>query len=168
MKSVGKVDDEGGQRLTSSTSTQVEELAQKYTTKFFMGEIDNRRVKEAAAMVPDVSPKELQATLKQLLDNASIEEVHAFYASLFYIFLTSGDPKATVESIRSLKFLVVMKDIIRKGNSTDPNIMKTRDIVSNWLQKGSNTYRITSREPTKAGYRKAIYFYFILSVTNNR
>ena len=168
MKSVGKVDEEGGQRLTSSTTTQVEEYAQMYTTKFFMSEIDMRRVKEAASMVPDVSPKELQATLKQLLDNASIEEVHDFYASLFYIFLTCGDPKADVNAIQSLKFFVVMKDIIRKGNSTDVNIKKTRDIVSNWLQKGSNTYRVTSREPTKSGYRKAVYYYFILSVTNNR
>ena len=102
------------------------------------------------------------------MNNAAPSEVQEFYSSLFYLYLSSGDSKATAESVRSLKFLAVMKDTIKKGNSNNVNIVKMREIMDKWLQQGSNTFRVTKREGTQNSYRKAVFFYFILCVTNTR
>lgn len=161
------LDDTGVQRLDTSTTASVETYAQKYTSKFFMENINSARVKQAATLAKDVSVKELEATLHYVHEEVTTDQLHDFYTSMFYIYLTLDDPRATVESIRSLKFLALMKDVIKKGNSTDKNIVKTRAYMDEWLMKGSNTFRLTTREGTQTSYRKAVFFYFILLVTNN-
>ena len=62
----------------------------------------------------------------------------------------------------------MMKDMIVKGNSTNKNIIKIRELMSDWLDHGSNTFRVTTRPGTKTSYQKAVYYYFILSVTSNK
>ncbi len=162
------VDDLGNTRLSSSITTQVETLANEYTTKFFMNEVDLSLVKQAAVIGKGVSVKELKSSLDTIITKASVEDLHDFYASLFYIFLTSPEGNGDVRAIHSLKFLAVMRNIIKKGQSNDGNIVKTRELMDKWLEEGSNTFRVTTREGTKSGYRRAIYFYFILAVTNKR
>jgi hypothetical protein len=80
--------------------------------------------------------------------------------------LTLDDPKANEDSITSMKFVALMRDVIKKGNSIDKNVSTIISYTNKWLEQGSNTFRLTSREGTKTNYRKAVYNYFILSVTN--
>ena len=161
------LDGTGAQRLDTSTIASVETYAQKYTSKFFMESVNTARVKQAATLAKEVSVRELDSTLNYVHEEVTTDELHDFYTSVFYIYLTLEDPRATVESIRSLKFLALMKDVIKKGNSTDKNIVKVRSYMDAWLMKGSNTFRLTTREGTQTSYRKAVFFYFILLVTNN-
>lgn len=168
LKGTPFMEDNETQRLSSSVTSQVEELANHYTTEFFMGKTNQPILKQAAIFAKDVSVKELKSTIDTIINNSSVTEVRDFYASLFYIFLTSSDHNIDVKAIHSLKFLVVMKNIINKGTSNDKNIMKTRQIMDKWLKEGSNTFRITTRPGTKSSYRKAIYYYFILTITNTQ
>lgn len=160
-------DDNGDQRMDNSVMSTVESLSQKYTSDFFMSSINLTRVKQASKLAKETSWKELLTTLEYVKNNVSTDDVHDFYASLFYTYLNLDDPRANVNTIRSLKFLAAMMDIIRKGNSQDKNIVKIRSYMDDWLQHGSNTFRISQRDATKISYRKGIYFYFILCVTNN-
>lgn len=162
------LNDEGDTRLDESVSAEVESLAQKYTSDFFMSDLNIKRLQTAATLAKDVSVKELKATIEHVMTNVNPAQVKTFYASLFYLYLTSGDSKATADSVQSLKFLAVMKDVIKKGNSNNVNIVKMRELMDSWLQQGSNTFRVTHREGTQNSYRKAVYFYFILCVTNRR
>ena len=168
LKSKGALDDQGTQRIDGSITAEVEALAQRYTSKFYMSEINVQILKQAAQLAKDASVSELKVSLDKIITDVPSSELHEFYASLFYIYLTSEDAKATVDSIKSLKFLVVMRDVFKKGNSTNPNIIKTRELLNKWLESSSNTYRVTTREATKTGYRRAIYYYFILVVTSNK
>jgi len=164
---VSKLDDQGTQRLDTSIIASVESYAQRYTNKFFMESISSSRAKQAATLAKEVSVKELETTLQYVHNEISSDEVHDFYTSMFYIYLTLDDPRATIESIHSLKFLALMKDVIKKGNSVDKNIVNVRKHMDKWLNHGSNTFRLTNRDGTKTNYRKAVFFYFILLVTNN-
>lgn len=162
------LDEIGSRRDSHSITTQVEDMANQYTTQFFMNEISRPLVKQAAMLGKGVSIKELEAVLRGVIDRASVTEVHDFYASLFYIFLTAPEVNGDVRAIHSLKFLAIMRGIIKKGQSNDENIVRTRQLMDKWLETGSNTFRVTSREGTRSCYRRAVYFYFILSVTNTK
>jgi hypothetical protein len=40
--------------------------------------------------------------------------------------------------------------------------------MNEWLNEGSKTYRVSKREATLNGFRKAIYYYFIFLVVLNK
>jgi hypothetical protein len=165
MVSRADLDDQGAQRLDVSVTTEADKLAQEFTGRFFMADVNMNTIKRATTLAKDASPKEIKVTLEEIKNKVPIEEVSLFYSSLFYLFLASDDPKATTANAKTFKFFMVMKDMFKKGNSTDINIVRVRELMDKWLERGSNTYRITNREATKTGYRRAIYYYFILSVS---
>lgn len=158
--------DEGEQRMDSSSTSIAETYAQRYTNKFFSDPINFSRVKTACVMSKEVSIKEVEHTIDFIKSTATPKEIHDLYSSIFYYYLSSGDPKATEESIQSLRFIAVMAEVIKKGNSTNKNIVTIISYMNKWLEGGSNTFRLTNRDGTKTNYRKAIYNYFILSVSN--
>lgn len=164
-ESTALLDDQGTQREDVSATASAEALAQTYSNKFFMSNIDSNKVKQALSFSREVSKRELQSTLEFILREAKPEDVHEFYSSIFYIYLTSGDPNCTVETVQSLKFLSTMYNVVKKGNSINKNIIRIREIMDEWLINGSNTFRLTQRDATKTNYRTAVYIYFILCVT---
>ena len=119
----------------------------------------------ACSLAGEVSQKEVLNTIETVHSNVSAEAMVEFYEAIFYYYLTSG-PTATEESIKSMKFVTVMKELPKKGNSVDKNVVTALSHVNQWLEKGSNTFRLTERPGTKTNYRKAVFNYFILSVTN--
>lgn len=159
------LDDQGTQREDTSVASSAETLAQKYSNKFFMSNIDTNKVKQALAFSQEVSRKELQSTMEYILREAKPEEVLEFYSCVFYVYLTTGDPNCNVDTVQSMKFLSVMYNVIKKGNSINRNIIRMREIMDEWLVHGSNTFRLTQRDATRTNYRKAVYCYFILCVT---
>jgi len=167
FKSDTFLDSEGTIRNRNSITSDVESLAQAFTTEFFSSLPNQKRVTLAAKM-EGVSASELRTTINVLIDGSMIDDVRLFYSSLFYAYLASGDPDATTASIKSTKFLVVMSNIFKKGNSLDKNIVTTKSLMNKWLEIGSATYRATNRQATLTSFKKAIYNYFILSVTNNQ
>lgn len=168
MQSDIMLDDQGAQRDDTSVTANVELLAQRYTNAFFMSSVNPARVKQAATLAKDVSAKEVLSTIEYVYNNTPAEEIHEFYSSIFYIYFNLDNPKVSMDAVNSLLFLALMKDVIKKGNSTNKNIIRIRELMDNWLSHGSNTFRVTSREGTQNSYRKAVYYYFILSVTNNK
>ena len=151
------------QKEDSSLTATVEELAQKYTNDFFMSDINTKRVKYAAVIAKDVSQKELHATLEYISNEVHSNNLHSFYSSLFYLYLTQGE-NADKSKVKSMTFLKQMIGVIKKGNSNNVNIVKIRGYVDQWLTQGSRTFANSSREATKVAYRKAVYYYFILCV----
>lgn len=163
MKSEILFDNDGTQREDRSITASAEILAQKYTNKFFSESIDRSIIRKACSMSGDASPKEIEVVLDQCHSSTPVEEVQDFYASMFYYYLIA-DPKNSVDTVNSLRFMSFMRDVIKKGNSKDTNIMKIIYFVNKWLEEGSNRYRVTTREGTRSGYKKALYLYFMLSV----
>ena len=150
------------QTVDTSATSEAERFAQTFTNEFFMADINLAIVNQSAKLAKDVSPKELKITLDKVKSEVPVKEIYDLYASLCYLYLTSG---GTPSSVKSFKFFAVMKDMFKKGNSINVNILRIRDLINKWLEESSNTYRITQREATKTGYRRALYYYFILSIS---
>lgn len=158
------LDNEGTRRDDTSGITTVEVFAQEYTNKFFSNGINVDKLKTAIAMATDVSKREVEHTITEILTHAKSEEVHDFYAAIFMFYLSLDDPRANKESIRTMKFVASMRDVIKKTNANDKNVKTIIEFVNRWLETGSNTFRVTTRDGTKSNYRKAIYYYFLLAV----
>ena len=165
MKSNTFYEDGANQRVDSSSSGAAKSYAQTYAHKFFADPVNTARVRMACSLAGEVSQKEVLNTIETVHSNVSAEAMVEFYEAIFYYYLTSG-PTATEESIKSMKFITVMKELPKKGNSVDKNVVTALSHVNQWLEKGSNTFRLTERPGTKTNYRKAVFNYFILSVTN--
>lgn len=158
-------DDSGNQRLDSSISGLSQSYAQTYTHKFFGDPVNSSRVRMSCSLAGEVSVKEVEQTIEYVHSNVTAEQMAEFYEAIFYYYLSSG-PTATEESIKSMKFITVMRELPKKANSIDKNVTTVLNYVNSWLGAGSNTFRLTERPATKTGYRKAVFNYFILSVTN--
>lgn len=166
MTSSTFVDNEGTERQTSTLTSNVEELANKYTNIFFSSTPNKARV-ALAAKLEKVSKDEVYVSINILKQECKIEEVKEFYACLFYSYLASGEQGATLDNIKSNKFNAVMSNIFKKGNSADKNIIRAKELMDKWLEIGSKTYRASNRQATLTGLKKAIYNYFIFSVSSN-
>lgn len=166
MMGATMLDNEGTRREDTSTITTVEVYAQKCTSRFFSTGINKDRVKTAVAMsANDISTKEVINALECIMKNYTAEHIHEFYSAIFFYYLSLDDPRATSDSITSMKFLALMKDVIKKGNTTDKNARIIIDYTTKWLNEGSNTFRCSTRDGTKTNYRKALYYYFLLLVS---
>lgn len=166
MNSSTFIDDDGSQRVDTSISSTVEVLSQNYTNKFFSESINISRVKMAVSMTTDASYKELERTLNHIQSSIPNNDVQNFYSAIFLYYLTLDNPDATESSVRSMKFVALMRDVIKKGTSSNKNIMTIINYTNQWLEAGSNTFRLTNRDGTKSNYRKAVYNYFILNVVS--
>lgn len=158
-------DDTGTARVDASVTSSAVQLAQRYSSKFMSDSIDLNRVKTACSMATDVSYKEIFRTLEYILSTVDSNDLHNFYVAIFLWYLTLDDPKCTVESVNSLRFVAVTKEMIRKGNSSNKNIKAVIEYCNKWLEAGSNTFKLSNREATKANFRRAIFNYFLLSVS---
>jgi len=157
--------DDGKVAERNSMIGDVETLAQRYTTKFFSSE-PSQKIINMVSKINTVSVSDLKNTLYILSNSNNIDEVKTLYSSLFYIFLNSDD-SIGVDQIQSTKFLAVMDSIYKKGNSNDKNVITVKKLLDKWLKAGSETYRTTSRLGTQNSFRKAIFQYFIFTVTFN-
>lgn len=159
------LDNEGTRREDTSAITQVEVYAQKATQTFFSNGINRDKAKTAVTMAAnDISLNEVIHTLEMVEKEYTAKHLHEFYSAVFMYYLNLDDPKATTESIHSLKFLAIMKDVIKKGNTTNKNVRTIIDYTSKWLNEGSQAFRVSNRPGTKTNYRKAIWYYLLLIV----
>lgn len=147
----------------SSQAGDVEQLAQQYTTRFFQKPVDDEILKICAKM-NQVSKPELKNAVSAIrTDKARIPEVKKFYSGIFYLYL-ENEGSSSID-VHSKKFLAAMDAIYKKGNSKEKNITMVKEMLDKWLNATSNTYREVTRAATINNFRKALYQYFIFSVT---
>lgn len=156
--------EDGSMRESKSIGSQVDSYANEYTNKFFSEE-PNQKIVNMVAKIKGISSSELKTTITLLLDQQRIDEVKAFYSSLFYLYFSENSTKS--KNIKSMEFLGVMETIYKKGNSKDKNIVTIKTLMNKWLEEGSKTYRSSNRQPLLNDYRKAIYYYFVFLVSSN-
>ena len=116
-------------------------------------------------MITDISANELRTAVQYIHDDAKSTSLRIFYQSIFTAFFNDY-PDAKSDDIQSMKFLASANAIYKKGNSKDPSIMNIKKISHDWLNHGSAVYKATSRVATQNLYRKAVYLYFVMLVSN--
>ena len=150
----------------NSTTGLVDSLAQEYASKFFQKPIDDQIVNICAKM-NDISRLELKNALNQLkADKGRIPEMRSFYEGIFYLYTEAEQGKEI--DVHSKRFLSVMNDIYKKGNSKERNITAVKAYLDKWLSAASAFYRENNRSATLNNYRKATFQYLIFAVTLRR
>ena len=110
------------------------------------------------AKVAGVSSKELKIVIQIIQRDGNVQDIKDFYEAIFYIYFKNG---GKANDIKSLKFIAVMDNTFKKGNSIDKNIIKIKTLLDKWLIQGSSVYRATNREATMNSFRRAVYMYLI-------
>lgn len=158
----GENDDELNLVDRSSSSGDIVRLATEYTSRFFQKPVDQEIVK-IVSRLNEVSRPEMTNIFNSMrADKVRIPEVERLYNALFYLYL--NDSQSSLTTVHSKKFLNVMDEIYRKGNSKDENISTVKELINRWLEEFSPTYKETTRPPTLNNLRKAIYQYFVFLV----
>lgn len=157
--------EDGSTREDNSVTNQVETLAQDYTTTFF-GMPPRQDLINTIARMKSISRDELRTTLTIIIDKQEIDNVKRLYESIFYLYFNNNDSEN--KNVKSIHFLSAMEDIYKKGNTNDPNIIKLKEILNNWLKEGSITFRETTRPATQNDFRKGVFYYFIMLVSSNK
>lgn len=149
-----------------SDIARVQRYANIYTIKFFSNPVNLDIARTVAEMHKDVSSNELRTCISYIHDDDKSNSLEIFYQSMFSLFFNDY-PDVKPEDIQSLKFLAAADAAYKKGNSKDPNIANIKNISHEWLRHGTNIYKHTTRTATLNSYRKALYLYFVMLVSNN-
>ena len=145
--------------------SRIEQLSNKYTLKFYSDPINLGIINMIGNMITDISANELRTAVQYVHDDSKSTSLRVFYQSIFTAFFNDY-PDAKSDDIQSMKFLAAANAIYKKGNSKDPSILNIKNISHDWLKHGSAAYKATSRVATQNLYRKAIYLYFVMLITN--
>ena len=149
-----------------SNIARIQRYADIYTLKFYSNPINLDIITTVANMHRDVSANELRTCITYIHNDDKSDSLKVFYQSIFTVFFNDY-PDAKPEDVQSLKFLAAADAIYKKGNSKDINIINIKNISHEWLRKGSNVYKQSTRAATLNVYRKCIYLYFVMLVSNN-
>ena len=148
-----------------SNISRIEQLSNKYTLKFYSDPINLGIINMIGNMINDISANELRTAVQYVHEDSKSPNLRIFYQSIFTAFFNDY-PDAKSDDIQSMKFLAAANAIYKKGNSKDPSILNIKNISHDWLKHGSSAYKATSRVATQNLYRKAIYLYFVMLITN--
>lgn len=160
---------EGEMLDQASLSSDIIQLADKYTTKFF----DSPIAEEVIAYICDkkqkggyIPEKDLRNTLYLISDTSkNIDDVRTFYQCIFFIFFNNtSNVKYTIRDVNTMPFMLEMQKMYKAGNSVNKNRIILGNIIDKWLQLGSTTFRLTNREATKSVFRRSIFDYFVVKV----
>ena len=151
-----------GEVMASNTETEIAiNLSQRYTQSFFAEPISMKAMRVAIAGA-EIGAGEIRSTISNMKDDASLyDSVKEFYSAVFGIFLESK--KYTAEDVRTTQFVAYMMNAYKKGNTADSNMLKIRDCLNIWLERGSPLYRALTRPASQSSFRRAIYTYMIYS-----
>ena len=108
----------------------------------------------------NVSGEEIRNIMEALLgDQNNMPKVKEFVGLIIANFLSSSEVKE-VNSYEFLKYCIKPKP-----NAKDPNVLRTKDLIEEFLDSNSVSYRKRKhRNATKQSYHKAFNYYFCMII----
>lgn len=152
--------DEDNYHEADSSTYLVNRLTDNVTLKLIV-EGPPIKLITAAAKANQVSVNELRNQITTMINNEHKEQIRTVIESILFLFLFDNKNKS--EEINSDKFLIYCLDIYKRSNTTDPNIVKIKDILNSWLDE-LGMYKKTQRLATINNFRKAMYTFFVMSI----
>lgn len=152
--------DEGNYHEADSSMHAVSRIVDKAALKLA---VDGPPIKliDSAAKVNKVSMSELRNYIKSMSTEEYLKDIKTVVESILLLYLI--DKQNTVEDINSNKFLLYCLDLYKRSNTADPNILKIKNILDNWLTD-LGTYKKTQRAATINNFRRAIFTFFVLYI----
>lgn len=116
---------------------------------------------EACAKMAQISVSEVRFYLSKIITENQSQTIEKFIESILFLWLY--DEKKTKKEINSSEFLIWSSQLFRKTNSNNDNIFRIKDTLNKWGDI-SGLHKKFTREASRVNYKKAIFFYFILTI----
>ena len=99
--------------------------------------------------------------LTELMTEKNVDELQKMIESILFLYIY--EDKKRIRDVRSQYFLAWAASLFKKTNSKNDNIERINSILNQW-SKESGVDKKYSRIASRINYKKAIFFYIILSI----
>lgn len=149
-------------RIADNDSLKVERDVEATMNNINSKGVDIRLVRLAANN--NIRPEELRSILETIMDDRrNIGSVKELIRALLVDYY--GLPKSDKDPT-NIKFMSY--SLAAKPNTKNPNVLRTKEILEEWLNENSPSYRKRkSRKATQLAYHKAVLTYFVLTINKS-
>ena len=143
-----------------NNTTVVEIVTSNIVNQIITNGLDLRRVTQCKDLA-SIGLSDCRFYLSKIVSLKYTKEIQNFIHSVLFIYLYDEHHKK--EDINSSHFLVWSSELFRKTNSNNANIKCIKDTLDKWAEE-TGVHEKFKREASRVSYKKAIYWYFILSI----
>lgn len=144
-------------------TSKVETAGRKITIKILTNDV-NLKFVSIAAKIADISISEARFYISKLITDKYTDDIEKFIESILFLYLY--DENKNIADINSKHFLLWCEELFRKTNANNVNIQNIKDTLNKWAEE-TGVHSKYKREASRISYKKAIFFYFILSIQSN-
>lgn len=143
-----------------NNTTVVQTVADNVVNRLITSGLDLRRVSQCKD-IAQIGMADCRFYLSKIVTDKYVKEITAFIYSVLFLYLY--DEKKTKQDINSTYFLKWSAELFRKTNSNNPNIRNIKETLDKWGEE-TGVHAKFKREASRVNYKKAIFWYFILSI----
>lgn len=144
-------------------TTVVQNIVNKVTLPIIEDGVD-LRLSAAAAKMANVGVSDCRFFLTEIIVNDNLETLQRFIEAILFLYIY--EEKKGERDIRSQYFIAWAVSLFKKTNSKNENIGTINAILNEWAAKSGIDDKF-SRVASRINYKKAIFFYIILSIQKN-
>ena len=145
---------------TENNTTIVEVTANNIVNQIITNGLDLKRVTLCKDLA-NIGLSDCRFYLSKIIAVKYTKEIQAFIHAVLFLYLYDEHKKR--EDINSSHFLVWSSELFRKTNSNNKNIKCIKDTLDKWGEE-TGVHDKFKREASRVNYKKAIFWYFILSI----
>jgi hypothetical protein len=120
------------------------------------------RIADLSAKMCGVSIKAIKDAVSKIIEKneKTIKELIELILQIYLV-----EEKNSQDSISTKKFISDCLTTYSKSNTSSKLINRLKEILDTWLKESSDKYTRTERAATKNSFRKAIFCYFVFSIS---
>ena len=145
---------------TENNTTVVEVVANNIVNQIITNGLDLKRVTICKDLA-NIGLSDCRFYLSKIITVKYTKEIQAFIHAVLFLYLYDEHKKR--EDINSSNFIVWSSELFRKTNSNNMNIKCIKDTLDKWGEE-TGVHDKFKREASRVNYKKAIFWYFILSI----
>lgn len=144
----------------NNATTEVQNAVLKVSMPIIANGVDIIRA-EASAKMSGIGVSDCRFFLTNIMIDKNIDQLQRMIESILFLYIY--EDKKTIRDIRSQYFLAWAASLFKKTNSKNDNILRINQILNHWAEE-SGIYAKFRREASRINYKKALFFYVILSI----
>lgn len=145
---------------TDNNTTVVETTSANIVNQIISNGIDIRRITQCKDLA-GIGLSDCRFYISKIITNNYYKDIDNFIKSILFLYLY--DERKSQRDINSTNFLVWSSELFRRTNSNNDNVKYIKDTLNKWAEE-TGVHAKYKREASRINYKKAIFWYFILSI----
>lgn len=143
-----------------NNTTIVDKVTQKVSIPIITNGV-NLQIVSQAKDIAGISLADCRYYIAKIVTDKHSADISSFIHSILFRFLY--DDKHQPNDINSRNYLIWCSALFRQTNSKNDNIKNIKDTLDKWAEE-TGIHAKFKREASRVNYKKAIFFYFCLSI----